>query len=388
MMKIPKIDYRVGKADQRGRETMVAGLAGCPPGRTSAPRNAWYVVAFSHEVTEKPLARRICGDRVVMYRTTAGKPVVLADTCAHKAMALSHGKVVNGDRIQCLYHGMEYDPSGACVLIPSQPHIPREMRTRSYPCVELWQWIWAWMGDPALADESLIPDHRLFGLAENDGFPHKAVRFLMPIGGNFQFLHENLLDVSHISFLHAGSLDSGAIAKTPPQMEVKDDRIIISRRTTEVTDGGFARLFEVPPGTRVGRELRSEVWCPNFNLVTNIVTFPDEPARPPRIQHAPFAITPETDTSCHYFVAAAKNEGTPEDPARNKMIWDIFLTDKTAIESIQQSYLELGDDTPDMSVNADVAAVRFRRILEQQLQREANSTTSTRRGQRPVEAAV
>src|ERR1044071_4088482 len=92
---------------------MVAGFAGSAPGRTKGPRNAWYVVAFSDEITEKPLARTILGDRVVMYRTSLGKPVVLADRCPHRAMALSQGKVVHGDRIQCPYHGMEYDPAGA-----------------------------------------------------------------------------------------------------------------------------------------------------------------------------------------------------------------------------------------------------------------------------------
>jgi phenylpropionate dioxygenase-like ring-hydroxylating dioxygenase large terminal subunit len=353
---------------------MVAGFAGSAPGRTKAPRNAWYVVAFSDEIAEKPLARTILGDRVVMYRTSSGKPVVLADRCAHRAMALSQGKVVHGDRIQCPYHGMEYDPAGACVLVPSQVQIPRQMRTHSYPSAERWRWVWAWMGDPAAADESLIPDHRLFGLADDDGF-HKVVRFRMHINGNYQFLHENLLDVSHISFLHEGFLDSGLIAKTPPKTEVQGDRIIISRRVTEVVSGGYARVFGLEPGTRVERELRSEVWSPNFNVVTNYFSFPDDPVRPTACRHAPFAITPETDTSCHYFVASASNYGEAQQgdalAQANKLIWDVFLSDKEAIESVQRSYLDLGERTPDVSVRADEAAVRFRRVLEQQLLREA-----------------
>lgn len=352
---------------------MVAGIAGSAPGQTKAPRNAWYVVAFSEEFSEKPLARRVLGDRIVIYRTSSGKPVVLSDMCAHRAMALSKGKVVQGDRIQCPYHGMEYDPSGNCVLVPSQTQIPRQMRTRSYPTVERWKWVWAWMGDPALADEELIPDHKCFGLAEDDGF-HKTIRFRMHINGNYQLLHENLLDVSHISFLHEGFLDSGLIAKTPPTTKVEGDRIIISRRVTEVMEGGFARVFGMEPGTRVERELRSEGWSPNFNVVTNFFSFPDSPNRPMACRHSPFAITPETESSCHYFVASASNYGEPQFgealEKTNKIVWDVFMTDKEAIESTQAAYLEQGEKAPDVSVKADEAAVRFRRILEDQLLRE------------------
>jgi vanillate O-demethylase monooxygenase subunit len=347
------------------------------------------VVAFSSEVTDKPLARQICGDRVVMYRTAAGQPVVLADHCAHRAMALSLGRVVRGDRLQCRYHGLEYDPTGACALVPSQDQVPRQMRVRAYPSVEKWQWIWSWMGDPARADESLIPDHREFGLADDDGF-HKYPRFLMPIAGNYQFLHENLLDVSHISFLHEGMLDSGVIAMTPPTTEIHGDRIVISRRVTEAVDGIFAKVFDLKPGTRVGRELKTEAWSPNFNVVTNLLSFPDDPTRAPVVRHAPFAITPETDTSCHYFVATSNNDAAAEDEearvAKNKTVWDIFLTDKMAIESIQRSYLELGAETPDLSVKADKAAVRFRQILERQLLAEAGEAAVTPQVKVPVAA--
>lgn len=97
------------------------------PGTLPAPRNAWYVVAFSDEVTEKPLSRRILGDRLVFYRTDAGTPVALADYCAHRAMALSQGKRVEGNRLRCLYHGLEYDNQGTCVRIPSQSQIPGKM---------------------------------------------------------------------------------------------------------------------------------------------------------------------------------------------------------------------------------------------------------------------
>lgn len=351
------------------------------PGTLPPPRNAWYVVAFSDEVTEKPMARRILGDRVVLYRTAGGKPVVLADYCAHRAMALSQGKRVNEDRLQCPYHGLEYGPDGACAHIPSQPNIPSKMKVHSYPAVERWQWIWAWMGEPAEADETLIPDHQDFGLAENDGF-FKTQRFRMDFGGSFQLVHENVLDVSHISFLHEGFFDSGKIVETPAVTDVDGDVITISRRITETVNGAYAKVFGFAEGTRVERELISKTWVPNLNVVTNVFRFPDEPERAPAIRHAPFAITPETATSCHYFVASASNFGKKQEgealARENQTVWEIFLTDKVAVESIQESYNEMGADTPDVSVKADEAALRFRRILLKQASAESRETAQPR----------
>ncbi|MDH7799021.1 MULTISPECIES: aromatic ring-hydroxylating dioxygenase subunit alpha [unclassified Beijerinckia] len=349
------------------------------PGTLPAPRNAWYVAAFSDEVTEKPMARRILGDRVVFYRTEAGQPVALADYCAHRAMALSLGKRIGGDRLQCAYHGIEYGPDGACAHIPSQSNIPSKMKVHSYPVVERWQWLWVWMGNPLEADETLIPNHAEFGLAPEDGF-FKVQRFRMDFGGSFQLLHENVLDVSHISFLHEGFFDSGKIAETPGTTTADGDTITISRRITEVVTGPYARQFGFGDGTRVDRELISKTWVPNLNVVTNIFSFPDNPDRSPAIRHAPFAITPETATSCHYFVASASNYGKkPEGEAlarENQTVWDIFLTDKIAIESIQESYGEMGADTPDVSVKADDAALRFRRILLKQASAKANKANA------------
>ena len=341
------------------------------PGSLPAPRNAWYVVAFSDEVTAKPMARTVLGDRLMLYRTDEGVPVALADYCAHRAVALSLGKVVKGNRIQCAYHGLEYDPSGNCALVPSQDRIPRAMKVRSYPLVEKWRWIWAWMGDPAAADAALIPDHATFGMGDVDHDFHKIKRFRMHIQGNFQLLHENLLDVTHISFLHQGLFDTGVIAAAPPQTVAEGAVIRITRRVDETMDGVFAEQFNLPGGTRVNRQLISTTWVPNLNVITNILSFPDEPDRPPAVRHSPFPITPETETSCHYFAAGSSNYG-PILEGENleksiQSIWNIFLDDKTVLESIQQSYDELGFDAPDTSVRADEAALQFRQILQRQV---------------------
>ena len=115
------------------------------------PRNFWYVAAWDTEIRRQELLRRtICSEPIVFYRREDGTPVALEDRCCHRHMPLSDG-VLKGDNIECLYHGLTYDPSGTCIHIPSQTTIPPEAKVRSYPVFEKHHWIWIWMGEPALA---------------------------------------------------------------------------------------------------------------------------------------------------------------------------------------------------------------------------------------------
>ena len=120
-------------------------------------RNAWYVAAWDHEVGRSMLRRIILDEPVVLFRTTEGKAVALEDRCCHRQAPLSMGKLV-GNIVTCPYHGLQYDPSGACVKIPSQDRVPPSAKVKSYPLVEKNHWLWVWLGDPAKADPKLIED--------------------------------------------------------------------------------------------------------------------------------------------------------------------------------------------------------------------------------------
>jgi len=117
-------------------------------------RNAWYVAAWSDDLADGGvLGRTILKEPVVLYRKADGNVAALQDRCPHRFAPLSMGKVLNGDRLQCPYHGLEFDPSGACVLNPhGTKNIPPRARVRSYPVTEKHKAIWIWMGEKA-------PDH-------------------------------------------------------------------------------------------------------------------------------------------------------------------------------------------------------------------------------------
>src|SRR5215211_7413492 len=87
------------------------------------PYDCWYVVDTSDEVGAALLGRRLLGRQVVLYRERSGRVVALEDRCAHRALPLSFGRLVD-DRVICRYHGFTYDGTGACVSVPSQEHVP------------------------------------------------------------------------------------------------------------------------------------------------------------------------------------------------------------------------------------------------------------------------
>src|SRR5688572_13476764 len=110
------------------------------------PRNCWYIAAWSHEVGRSIFARTIFGERIAMFRTQAGGVAALAGVCPHRLFPFEHGALV-GDAVQCGYHGLQFDSTGACIAAPGQAEPPKG-RVRTYPVVERWKWVWIWMGDP------------------------------------------------------------------------------------------------------------------------------------------------------------------------------------------------------------------------------------------------
>ena len=192
-------------------------------------RNQWYIAALSNELSEKPFARQICGDHIVFFRGANGDPIALADRCPHRGVPLSMGEVAGGN-IRCPYHGFEFSRTGECVLVPSQSTINPQLRVRSYPLIEIGPYVWIWPGEEE-ADLSLLPDQEAIGITR-EGWRITPF-FMMEFDCNYELLHENLLDTSHISFLHAGLIDSGAIAQAEVNTTYGDKSVRIGRDVIE-----------------------------------------------------------------------------------------------------------------------------------------------------------
>ena len=330
-------------------------------------RNAWYVGAWGTEVGRQNLLRRTLLDEpLVFYRREDGAPVALADKCAHRHAPLSAGRLV-GDDIECPYHGLTYDASGACVRVPGQSAIPPGARVRSYPAVERHQWLWVWMGDPARADPDDIEDFRWMDCA---GWRAKGE--LMRLEADYRLLVENLLDLSHLTFVHKTTLGTGAVAETPMKFERGDRHVTVTRWIMDSPAppffqkaGGFA------PDEHVDR-WQHITWTPPAFVRLDIGAARAGTGAPEGDRSQGFtmrnlnAITPETATTTHYFWAQAHDFRIDEPWITDLLVQNIheaFLEDLWII-GLQQRNLDSGATLPRVDINHDGGGLQAMRMLD------------------------
>ena len=337
-----------------------------------APRNQWYIAAWSHEVTRQPMERWIVNQPVAFYRTEDGEAVAVGGRCPHRHFPLGKSRV-EGDHIECLYHGITFDRTGRCVKIPSQVHVPNVCRIPAYPLVEKWQWLWIWPGDPDKADPSLIPDHHALGLTDPAyaavGGPYYAVP------GRYTLMHDNLLDLSHLGFLHRSTIASDGIAEA---QEVRDEGsgwLRSARNMANVScpplianllnhQGRVDRAFGMKwhmPALHAGFDHFHEV-APEFGTGRLIGGF--------RVYHA---ITPGKTNDAHYFFAMARTFARDDvalgeafiNGLRATLDEDMFATRE--IEAMLGAHAQMPQE---ILLKGDTHCVRGRRMLEQMIRAE------------------
>jgi vanillate O-demethylase monooxygenase subunit len=157
-------------------------------------RNAWYAASWDDELGDTPVPVTILDEPLVLYRNEAGAPVCLSDTCPHRFAPLHMGRVV-GDAIACPYHGLQFGPDGRCVLNPHGP-IAGAAHVQSFALAERYGMLWAWLGDQPADPATLpvIPELELPGLA----WVHSAI----DVHAEYRLMIDNLMDLSHVEFLH------------------------------------------------------------------------------------------------------------------------------------------------------------------------------------------
>ncbi|MBB5684809.1 vanillate O-demethylase monooxygenase subunit [Sphingobium boeckii] len=330
------------------------------------PRNCWYIVAGRDEVGEKLLGRQVCGDRLVMYRKSTGEPVVLSDWCPHRGFKLSESRLVN-DNVVCGYHGMTFNSDGKCVHIPSQSTIPNVMKVRSYPVAEKSFWVWAWMGDPEKADLDLLPESEFFHR------PNYEDRYLaiLPMNGNFQLLHDNLLDATHVSYLHEGLVDNEGeddIATVKMKVDYGKNFIRTQRDLHNYRPkGDVAQMFQVEEGRPVLRRLITEHHFPCTCVIINQLIDPETDELLSE-QIATLPVVPASPDACYHFAALSTSYPAPQLEAEIAFYSSILSQDTCAIEYSQQWADETGG--PEISIRQDEVAIRSRRMIAEMVRAE------------------
>ena len=334
-------------------------------------RNRWYVAAWAHELDSGPLGRTVMDEPVVFFRGAGGAVAALEDSCAHRYMALSLGRVIDGC-IECPYHGVVYDATGACVRVPGQAKAPPGAAVKSYPVAEKWRWVWIWMGDPARADEALIPDFHW-----NDDPAWAAVGGYFHVKGGWRLFVDNLLDLSHVAYVHASTLGTDRVADFPVKVRRGDGAVHVERWIFDepppplfTAVGGFTgpvdrwqMIAYTPPA-----HFAIDVGCaePGTGAVEGdrsrgITMFSNH------------SITPETARSSHYFWHHARNFRIDE-PALTKTLArateTAFGEDVVIIEAQQDRMDRARPDKPIIDIAADAGVLQGRRLLDSMIAAE------------------
>jgi phenylpropionate dioxygenase-like ring-hydroxylating dioxygenase large terminal subunit len=328
-------------------------------------RNYWYVAALADEIKDRPLGRMILGEPVVLFRTGDGVLHAFEDRCPHRQLPLSMGKIV-GDALQCHYHGLRFDGAGKCVRVPGQDHIPQNARVRTYPVVERYRWLWIWMGDPAVADPEEICD---FHWLQDPEWGVKPA--YLHVEANWQLVVDNLLDLTHLAFVHETTIGNMALVEhAAVKVQRAPNNVLVTRwiidqpaPPTFVKVGKFA--------ANVDRWQIIDYTPPAF-LRLDVGASPTGTGAPEGRRVGGIgmrnlnAITPETETTSHYFWAQAHNF-EPHNAAMTEQVFEqiktAFLED-VAVFTAQQRAISLRPDAPQVDINADAGGMQARRIVD------------------------
>ena len=330
--------------------------------------NAWYVAMWSRNL-DRSLVRR---EDIVLYRKEDGDPAALRDLCPHRYLPLSLGRL-KGDTVECGYHGMTFDCTGACVTIPVQESIPPNATVRSYPVSEKLGLVWIWMGDPALADASEIYDLPQYhqpewGVGHGDALHVKA---------NYLLLADNLTDPSHVSFVHPTTLGNAEHEEVPVEW-VESENLVSTTRWSPSSDPiGFIKVF----GNFSGKVDRWQIYHMHVPSIA-IIDFGTAAAgagamegnRDDCIQvFSCHFMTPETESSTFDYWLHVRNFGVDDDSVGDGISEQFriaFAEDKIILEAIQTEEERHGGAGGRVGLELDGAAGMFRHKVSRRVRDE------------------
>jgi phenylpropionate dioxygenase-like ring-hydroxylating dioxygenase large terminal subunit len=339
-------------------------------------RNAWYAAAWDHEITRQLRPIRVIGDRIVLYRTEVGQPVALEDACPHRKLPLSMGRL-RGDEVECGYHGLVFNSEGSCTRIPGAKRVPRSVCVRTYPVVSRYGLVWIWMGCVAQARPETIFsvehwDDPNWGRDNGDS---------MIVDCSYLYVTDNLLDPSHVAWVHRSSFGNEACADEPAETTVTSEGVIASRWLENVEVSPFYAPL-VPFQGRCDRLQHYEVRFPSHAIIrASLVPAGTGGYGRPTHEKALLMdsynfMTPLDADHTRYFWFQMRN-CSPKDERVSRYMDDAFrqafAEDRIILNAVHQGFAN--QKTPNIDLAIDRAPLQFRRGLSQLIAEEQLSTT-------------
>lgn len=339
-------------------------------------RNAWYVAAWSSEIGRQLRQIRVLGERICVFRSGGDEVIALEDACPHRKLPLSRGRIRNGN-LECGYHGLTFDHAGRCVWAPGGGSIPLRARVRTYPVHEKYGLAWIWMGNAAKADPAeIIPIPRF---DDPDWGINRGAAIELQC--NYLFVCENLLDPTHVAWVHESSFAQDAARDAPLQVTTTRDGVIVHRWMLDVEPAPFYRKI-VPFEGRCDRLQRYEVRYPSLAVIRAVFTpagtgGPDGKLDPDTfIMDSYNFMTPVAEKETRYYWFQLRNIRPDDEDLSRMMSEDVreaFEEDCAVLNEVQ-----IGMDTrtsPCINLPIDAGPLRFRRLLEARIAAEGAAGT-------------
>lgn len=346
------------------------------------PMNAWYAAAWGHELTHDLIARRVCDLDLVLYRRTDGRPAALEDACWHRLLPLSRGRL-KGDQVMCGYHGLVFNAEGRCTAMPAQEYVNPLACVRAFPIVERHRLIWVWMGDPALADPARIPDFHWNDNAPwiGDGGTFYSLRC------DYRLVIDNLMDLTHETYVHAGTIGDEAITRTPFGVTQDEGAVVVTRWMIDIAPPPFwARQLGRPGPVDRWQIIRFDAPAIVVGDVGVAPTGTGAPAGNRAHGVTGFflaAITPETATSCHYFWNFVRGFRTEDHGLTAELRLahvntgnGVYEQDRDILEAQQQAILHHPSRRLRV-LNIDAGAQRARQLIDRMIAAELPPAATT-----------
>ena len=334
-------------------------------------KNAWYVAAWAEEITQDLQQIMVLGEKICVFRTETGEFVGLEDACPHRKLPLSKGRI-KGDTVECGYHGLTFDCAGQCVWAPGTGRIPSNAKVHAYPLHEKYGLVWIWMGNPALVDP-----HDIFEI-ENYDNPDWGINRgdAMELECNYLLMCDNLLDPTHVAWVHAGSFGQAATKDAPLRVTKNEDGVMVHRWMMDVEPAPFYKKVIGFTGN-CDRLQHYEVRYPSHALIRAVFTPAGTGGVDGSLHEDVFIMdsynfmTPTTEGETRYYWFQLRNI-RPYDAALSQLMTEdvqhAFEEDRAVLNEVQKGMSN--KRTPHIDLQIDGGQLRFRRQLQAMINEE------------------
>lgn len=342
-------------------------------------KNTWYVACSLDELNglgDKPLGRTICNEKMAIFKGVDGKVAAVEDFCPHRGAPMSLGKACKNG-LRCGYHGLEMGVDGKTVHMPGQ-------RVRGFPAVkafavvERYGFVWVWPGEQDKADAAQMP---VFEFFDNPAWAYGGG--LYHVKADYRLMIDNLMDLTHETYVHSTSIGQPEIDETPCETKVDGDKVITQRFMDDIQAPPFWQMAMsangLDPEAKVDRWQICRFSPPSHIMIDVGVALAGQGGFDAAPEHKAYSvvvdfITPETETS-HWYHWGMARQFKPHDAELTVKIREgqggIFGEDMEMLQ-LQQANITKWPERKLLMLNIDAGGVQSRRIIDRLLTEEHN----------------